>query len=206
MILQESIRILGQFIRKDKLVHVSTLKCHLEAKHECTSPANSKIQTQILLDLQKVCFSLLNFIEMHSSTISNLISFTKLLKLFFFFVLFAEREKIEEDNKEKKSMLKNCKEDLEDDPNDDELCFLTMVDLKLVSRMLNMRRITRNQLSWCHHKLSCITFPNGKIKLQPSSFPFLSHKFCYVFLISIYKTRLVSLSSCHFCLNCIWVL
>lgn len=112
MILQESIRILGQFIRKDKLVHVSTLKCHLEAKHECTSPANSKIQTQILLDLQKVCFSLLNFIEMHSSTISNLISFTKLLKLFFFFVLFAEREKIEEDNKEKKKHVEELQRGL----------------------------------------------------------------------------------------------
>lgn len=131
----------------------------------------------------------------------------KIAQTFFFFLSFLQKErKLKKIIKRKKSMSKNCKEDLEDDPNDDELCFLTMVDLKLVSRMLNMRRITRNQLSWCHHKLSCITFPNGKIKLQPSSFPFLSHKFCYVFLISIYKTRLVSLSSCHFCLNCIWVL
>lgn len=56
-ILQESIRILWQFIRKDKLVHISTnLKCHLEAKQEFTSPSHFDIQTQLLLDLQKVCY------------------------------------------------------------------------------------------------------------------------------------------------------
>uniref|UniRef100_A0A9I9DQ91 Ribosomal protein L34Ae n=1 Tax=Cucumis melo TaxID=3656 RepID=A0A9I9DQ91_CUCME len=139
-ILQESIRILWQFIRKDKLVHISTnLKCHLEAKQEFTSPSHFDIQTQLLLDLQK------------------------------------KKRKLKKIVKRKKWMLKNCKEELEEDePIDDELCFLTMVDLKLVSRMLNMKKITRKQLSWCHHKLSCITFPNGNIKIHPSSFLFSS--------------------------------
>ncbi|KAE8648919.1 uncharacterized protein LOC105435713 isoform X1 [Cucumis sativus] len=139
-ILQESIRILWQFIRKDKLVHISTnLTCHLETKQEFASPSHSNVQTQLLVDLQK------------------------------------KERKLKKIVKRRKCMLKNCKEELEEDEEiDDELCFLTMVDLKLVSRMLNMKKITRKQLSWCQHKLSCITFPNGKIKIHPSSFLFSS--------------------------------
>lgn len=53
-ILQESIRMLWQFIRADKLAHISTLKCHIEPQGQCTSPTHSKILHQILLDLQKV--------------------------------------------------------------------------------------------------------------------------------------------------------
>lgn len=113
------------------------------------------------------------------STKSKSYYIIKLLKyklcFFFLFVFWQKKRKLKKIVKRKKWMLKNCKEELEEDePIDDELCFLTMVDLKLVSRMLNMKKITRKQLSWCHHKLSCITFPNGNIKIHPSSFLFSS--------------------------------
>ncbi|XP_031274391.1 uncharacterized protein LOC116132857 isoform X2 [Pistacia vera] len=48
------------------------------------------------------------------------------------------------------------------------------VELKLVSRVLNMSKLTRDQLVWCHEKLAKINFLNRKLVLEPSFllFPF----------------------------------
>ncbi|KAL6969594.1 hypothetical protein U1Q18_029305 [Sarracenia purpurea var. burkii] len=48
------------------------------------------------------------------------------------------------------------------------------VELKLVSRVLNMSRLTRDQLVWCQNKLNRISFFNRKIQVDPSFllFPF----------------------------------
>nr|GMD55404.1 uncharacterized protein LOC109151335 isoform X1 [Ipomoea batatas] len=48
------------------------------------------------------------------------------------------------------------------------LYFFSQVDMKLVSRVLNMSAITRDQLQWCHNKLSTISFQQTKIHVQPS--------------------------------------
>ncbi|KAL3526523.1 hypothetical protein ACH5RR_011179 [Cinchona calisaya] len=42
------------------------------------------------------------------------------------------------------------------------LYFFSQVDMKLVSRVLNMSRITSDQLIWCHGTLSRISFENRK--------------------------------------------
>ena len=42
------------------------------------------------------------------------------------------------------------------------------VELKLVSRALNMSRLTTDQLAWCHKKLSQINIVNRKIHVEPS--------------------------------------
>ncbi|XP_019154854.1 PREDICTED: uncharacterized protein LOC109151335 isoform X2 [Ipomoea nil] len=44
------------------------------------------------------------------------------------------------------------------------LYFFSQVDMKLVSRVLNMSAITRDQLQWCHNKLSTISFQQTKIQ------------------------------------------
>ncbi|KAI8527355.1 hypothetical protein RHMOL_Rhmol12G0068500 [Rhododendron molle] len=48
------------------------------------------------------------------------------------------------------------------------------VELKLVSRVLNMSRLTTDQLVWCQKKLNKISIVNRKIQLEPSFllFPF----------------------------------
>lgn len=50
----------------------------------------------------------------------------------------------------------------------DHLHFFSQVDMRLVSRVLNMSRITTDQLVWCHNKLSRINFVKRKIHVEPS--------------------------------------
>ncbi|CAH2055341.1 unnamed protein product [Thlaspi arvense] len=47
------------------------------------------------------------------------------------------------------------------------LRFLT-IDLKLVSRVLNMSLVSSSHLQWCHHKLNNISFSGGKISRTSS--------------------------------------
>ncbi|KAK9271790.1 hypothetical protein L1049_002154 [Liquidambar formosana] len=56
----------------------------------------------------------------------------------------------------------------QEDSSDHVLYFFSQVDMKLVSRVLNMSRITTDQLVWCHSKLSKISFVNRKIHVEPS--------------------------------------
>lgn len=48
------------------------------------------------------------------------------------------------------------------------------IDLKLVSRVLNMSRLTTDQLIWCQNKLLKVKFNNKKVHVEPSFllFPF----------------------------------
>lgn len=46
--------------------------------------------------------------------------------------------------------------------------FFTQIDLKIVSRVLRMSRITSDQLIWCQKKLSKIIFSGKKIHREPS--------------------------------------
>ncbi|KAJ4974303.1 hypothetical protein NE237_007477 [Protea cynaroides] len=50
----------------------------------------------------------------------------------------------------------------------DLVSFFSQVDMKLISRVLNMSRITSEQLSWCDKKLNKINFVNRKIHREPS--------------------------------------
>ncbi|WVZ05240.1 hypothetical protein V8G54_018586 [Vigna mungo] len=55
-----------------------------------------------------------------------------------------------------------------EDEADQVLYFFSQVDMKLVLRVLNMSRITTDQLAWCHSKLNKITFINRRIRVEPS--------------------------------------
>lgn len=50
--------------------------------------------------------------------------------------------------------------------------FFAQVELKLVSRVLNMSRLTRDQLVWCHEKLDQISIVSRRIQVEPSFFLF----------------------------------
>lgn len=56
----------------------------------------------------------------------------------------------------------------EEDESDQVLYFFSQVDMKLVCRVLNMPRITTDQLIWCRNKLQKISLVNKKIKVDPA--------------------------------------
>ncbi|XP_061367106.1 uncharacterized protein LOC133310227 [Gastrolobium bilobum] len=55
-----------------------------------------------------------------------------------------------------------------EDGTDQVLYFFSQVDMKLVWRVLNMSRITTDQLAWCRSKLNKINFVNRRIRVEPS--------------------------------------
>ncbi|XP_027188083.1 uncharacterized protein [Cicer arietinum] len=55
-----------------------------------------------------------------------------------------------------------------EDETDPVLYFFSQVDMKLVWRVLNMSRITTDQLAWCRSKLNNINFVNKRIHVEPS--------------------------------------
>lgn len=165
-ILQECIRVFWQFIRADKLAHISsTSKSHnLEQQQERTSPAYSNILNQILLDLQKVSHLLpFNINSIHTSNALD-------THLVWESCVLQKDRKLKKIIQRKTWRFKNCIDAFDEDDPDDEAYFLAMVDLKLVGRVLNMQTISIDQLKWCRHKLSCISFQTGKIRIQTSSF------------------------------------
>ncbi|KAL2329987.1 hypothetical protein Fmac_017568 [Flemingia macrophylla] len=55
-----------------------------------------------------------------------------------------------------------------EDETDQVLYFFSQVDMKLVWRVLNMSRITTDQLAWCRSKLNNINFVKKRIHVEPS--------------------------------------
>ncbi|KAI4352578.1 hypothetical protein L6164_006816 [Bauhinia variegata] len=68
-----------------------------------------------------------------------------------------------------KCVLKKLKKHKEDGNTEQFLYFFSQVDMKLVWRVLNMSRITTDQLAWCRSKLDKINFVNRRrIHVDPS--------------------------------------
>ncbi|XP_009779590.1 uncharacterized protein [Nicotiana sylvestris] len=65
-------------------------------------------------------------------------------------------------------ILRRFRKHKEEDDSDHVLYFFSQVDMKLVARVLNMSRLTTNQLVWCHNKLKKISFVHRKIHVDPS--------------------------------------
>ncbi|PWA54744.1 ribosomal protein L34Ae [Artemisia annua] len=62
--------------------------------------------------------------------------------------------------------IRQCRDD--EEAEDQVLYFFCQVDMKLVSRVLQMSKLTTDQLVWCHNKLSKVSFVNRKIHVEPS--------------------------------------
>ncbi|GLU01911.1 hypothetical protein SLE2022_191920 [Rubroshorea leprosula] len=56
----------------------------------------------------------------------------------------------------------------QEENSDQVLYFFSQVDMKLVTRVLNMSKVTTDQLLWCRSKLSSINFVNRRIHVEPS--------------------------------------
>ncbi|KAG6719738.1 hypothetical protein I3842_03G022200 [Carya illinoinensis] len=88
-------------------------------------------------------------------------------------LLMEVRTDIQKKEKKLRDMLKsgNCilkKFQKNEEDNIDHHYFFCQVDMKLVSRVLNMARITTDQLLWCRSKLNQIRFVNRKMQVEPS--------------------------------------
>ncbi|KAJ9147628.1 hypothetical protein P3X46_029765 [Hevea brasiliensis] len=65
-------------------------------------------------------------------------------------------------------ILRKFQKHQEDSSSEQVLYFFSQVDMKLVCRVLNMSKITTDQLIWCRNKLDKINFVNRKIHVEPS--------------------------------------
>ncbi|KDP27144.1 hypothetical protein JCGZ_19843 [Jatropha curcas] len=91
-------------------------------------------------------------------------------------LLTEVRTNLQKKEKKLKDILRsgNCilkkfqKRNQEESSSDQVLYFFSQVDMKLVSRVLNMSKITTDQLLWCRNKLNKINFVTGKIHVEPS--------------------------------------
>ncbi|KAL8471585.1 hypothetical protein ACS0TY_028369 [Phlomoides rotata] len=82
-------------------------------------------------------------------------------------VLQKKEKKLKDVLRSENCILRKFRRCSEDD-SDQVLYFFSQVDMKLVARVLNMSKITRDQLIWCHNKLSRISFVNRKIQVEPA--------------------------------------
>ncbi|KAL6190057.1 hypothetical protein ACLB2K_036458 [Fragaria x ananassa] len=57
---------------------------------------------------------------------------------------------------------------LQDQDRLDHSLFVAQVELRLVLRVLNMSKLTSDQLVWCHEKLENINFVHRKVLMEPS--------------------------------------
>lgn len=83
-------------------------------------------------------------------------------------VLHKKERKLKDALRSGNCILKRFGKCREDDGSDQVLCFFSQVDMKLVRRVLNMSKLTTEQIVWCHSKLSKISFEQRKIHVEPS--------------------------------------
>ncbi|XP_060191830.1 uncharacterized protein LOC132621534 isoform X1 [Lycium barbarum] len=81
--------------------------------------------------------------------------------------LEKKEKKLQEVLRSGNCILRKFRKNREED-SDHVLYFFSQVDMKLVSRVLNISRLTKDQLVWCHNKLSRISFVHRKIHVEPS--------------------------------------
>ncbi|XP_004232221.1 uncharacterized protein [Solanum lycopersicum] len=81
--------------------------------------------------------------------------------------LEKKEKKLQEVLRSGNCILRKFRKHREED-SDHVLYFFSQVDVKLVARVLNMPRLTKDQLVWCHNKLSRISFVHRKIHVEPS--------------------------------------
>lgn len=129
-ILEESIRIIWQFIRADKDASTVILTCRKDTQVALQDPADSVLLLEVRTDLQK------------------------------------KEKKLREILRSGGCMLKRFQKCQEE--GIDHHFFFSQVDVKLVSRVLNMSRITTDQLVWCRSKLNQIRFVNRKMQVESS--------------------------------------
>ncbi|KAJ0975293.1 hypothetical protein J5N97_017258 [Dioscorea zingiberensis] len=129
-IMEESIRVLWEFIKAEKDETPVILKVLMGSQVELQDPSDSEIMVDAQAILQK------------------------------------KEKKLKDILRTGNCIVKKFRKPREDRSNQE--LFFSQVDMKLVSRVLKMSRLTTDQLLWCHKKLSKITFYERKVHREPS--------------------------------------
>ncbi|KAL8545929.1 hypothetical protein ACS0TY_005881 [Phlomoides rotata] len=81
--------------------------------------------------------------------------------------LQKSEKKLKDILRSEKCILRKFRQSREEDC-DQALQFFAQADIKLVNRVLNMSKISRDQLIWCQNKLSKISIFNRKVYREPA--------------------------------------
>ncbi|KAK9698359.1 hypothetical protein RND81_08G098900 [Saponaria officinalis] len=134
-IIEESIRILWQFIRTDKnSSKVTIVKYRRSSNIELQSPADASLLSEVQSILQE------------------------------------KHKKLKEITRTQNCILRNIQRHKKEESSDNVLYFFSRVDMTLVTRVLNMPKISTEQLVWCSHKLNNINFVGRKLQVAEPSF------------------------------------
>ncbi|CAA2981190.1 uncharacterized protein LOC111376143 [Olea europaea subsp. europaea] len=82
-------------------------------------------------------------------------------------ILQKKERKLKDIVRSERRILKKFQQCPEDDSNE-VLSYFAQLDMKLASRVINMSKMTRDQLTWCHNKLNKISITDRKICIEPS--------------------------------------
>lgn len=82
--------------------------------------------------------------------------------------LQKKEKKLKELTRSENCILRKFQTHHQEDNSDHVVYFFSQVDLKLVQRVLNMSKITTEQLVWCNDKLSKINFAGRKLLVESS--------------------------------------
>lgn len=90
--------------------------------------------------------------------------------MIYLYHVMQKAKKLKDQLRSSHCILKKFRKCQEDDSSsfDQVLFFFSQVDLKLVSRVLSMSKLNKEQLAWCRSKLSSIRFINRKVHVEPS--------------------------------------
>lgn len=158
-IMEESIRIFWRFVRADKDANIMIQKSRKGTQIEPQDALDLGLLAEVRTSLQKVH----NF-SFKRSTKLYMMSHYSLI--YHFYLELQKEKKLKEILRSGNCILRKFQKQQEN--SDQVLYFFSQVDMKLVARVLNMTKLTTDQLLWCRNKLDKINFISRKIHVEPA--------------------------------------
>ncbi|XP_024038194.1 uncharacterized protein LOC18039182 isoform X1 [Citrus clementina] len=158
-IMEESIRIFWRFVRVDKDANIMIQKSRKGTQIEPQDALDLGLLAEVRTSLQKVH----NF-SFKRSTKLYMMSHYSLI--YHFYLELQKEKKLKEILRSGNCILRKFQKQQEN--SDQVLYFFSQVDMKLVARVLNMTKLTTDQLLWCRNKLDKINFISRRIHVEPA--------------------------------------
>lgn len=83
-------------------------------------------------------------------------------------IILQKEKKLRDIQRIGNCVVRKFQKQLQDQDRLDHCLFVAQVELRLVLRVLNMSKLTSDQLVWCHEKLDNINFVHRKVLMEPS--------------------------------------
>lgn len=158
-IMEESIRIFWRFVRVDKDVNIMIQKSRKGTQIDPQDALDLGLLAEVRTSLQKVHnFSFKRITKLYMMSHYSLI--------YHFYLELQKEKKLKEILRSGNCILRKFQKQQEN--SDQVLYFFSQVDMKLVARVLNMTKLTTDQLLWCRNKLDKINFISRRIHVEPA--------------------------------------